>query len=57
VKGQIFRVRNRLAEIKALWERLGLLLCDEDLTDDKLREASEGLLSNLFDRPKPLFEG
>lgn len=30
-------------------EELDQLLCDEDLTDEKLREASEGLLPRLAD--------
>lgn len=34
---------------KQLAERLNNLLSDEDLTDDKLREASEGLLPNIAD--------
>ncbi|MCI0624841.1 MAG: hypothetical protein L0387_24915 [Acidobacteria bacterium] len=42
-----------------LWLELGYLLSDEDLTDERLREASEGLLPNIFDTlkkvlPRPL---
>lgn len=34
---------------KELLDRLNLLLSDDDLTDEKLRRASEGLLPNLAD--------
>ena len=33
-----------------LADALGNLVCDEDLTDEKLREASEGLLPCLYDK-------
>lgn len=36
-------------EIRNLLDGLHNLLCDEDLTDEKLREASEGLLPRLAD--------
>ena len=35
--------------LQKLHKALSLLISDEDLTDDKLREASEGLLPNLHD--------
>ena len=38
-----------IARLTPLREKLDLLLCDEDLTDEKLREASEGLLPSLAD--------
>ena len=38
-----------ILRLTPLREKLDLLLCDEDLTDEKLREASEGLLPSLAD--------
>lgn len=49
--------------IKLLSDKLNALLLDEGLTDDQLREASEGLLPNIADylnaqlRSTPLEEG
>ena len=33
-----------------LADALGNLVCDEDLDDEKLRDASEGLLPCLYDK-------
>ena len=40
------------AAISSLTEQLGDLICDEDLTDKKLRAAAETLLPNLYDALK-----
>lgn len=42
------------AEARAVLERLDALLMDEDLTDEKLREASEGLLPDAADALRTL---
>lgn len=41
--------------LRELADALGDLVCDEDLDDEKLRDASEGLLPCLYD--KLLHEG
>lgn len=38
-----------MEKLKGLTDQLNNLLADEDLDDDKLRDASEGLLPNLAD--------
>ena len=48
-EGQRKMLARTIARLTPLRERLDLLLCDEDLTDEKLREASEGLLPRLAD--------
>lgn len=47
---------NILSEIKWCRNQLATILEDEDLDDDKLREASEGLLPNVHDRLNALIQ-
>jgi hypothetical protein len=42
-------------KLKPLWDELSALLSDEDLDDEKLREASEGLLPRIHDALLPIF--
>ena len=45
----ILRMLDAADRLKRLCRELDIFLCDEDLTDEKLRDAAEGLLPKLAD--------